>query len=78
MAATGAVRRSGSVQVMSFKPAVFVFGQRPCSFTTQSPQFIIADAMLVADGGVVDMAADHPIRAMSRASAASVRSKAPI
>ena len=62
--ATGATRRSGSVQVMISKLAVFVLGERGAAFHPVAAVHV-ADAVLVADGGVVDVAADHAVGAVT-------------
>src|ERR1700739_4554399 len=47
-----------------FKAAVFVLRKRGAAFHPVAAVHV-ADAMLVADGGVVDMAADHPVGAVT-------------
>ena len=61
---TGAARRSGSVQVMISKLAVLVLGERGAALDPVAA-IHVADAVLVADGGVVDVAADHAVGAVT-------------
>src|SRR5712672_4228165 len=45
------------------EPAVFVLGQRRAAFHPVAA-IHVADAVLVTDGGVMDVAADHPVGAV--------------
>ena len=69
-AARAATRGTGAVAAQrigpgdDFKPAVFMLGQRGAAFDPVAAVHV-ANAMLVADGGVVDMAADHAVGAVT-------------